>query len=564
MSTRGPKAWFMQAQTAAQIGNRTLALDIIKQGIAEHPREAGLHHAAGKMVLDTGDAAAAADWFGKAHALAPGNVNFAIDQATALATAGQHGDALAVLRTIEPKASDSALYWSTRAFAERAAGDLGGSAQSYDRALALEPQRKRALQGRATVALERGESNAVQWFDRALKLDQTDPHMWYSKAQALDVAGRSQDAREIMSTLLAKIPQWPDALKFVAQMRLAAGEKDFTSHYADAAKLAPEDPNIPVEHAAQLFGLDYFSEAADVITRARQSFAGNPRLALLDAIYSGAAGDIEKAERLYAADPTDSEERWVHEGRFAIRTGRLDRAEQVLERALQHNPRNIATWAYRGIVWRMTGDPRAEWLHEQTGLVQLLELHDAESVLPSAIELLKTLHDSSPFPLGQSLRGGTQTRGQLFQRPEPELQALAAAVLSTLEEYRAGLPPADSNHPLLRDRDAPWGFANSWSVRLAGGGDYHTAHIHPQGLLSSALYLNLPRHSGDDDESAGWLEVGRPPPDLGLDLEPLQLVEPKQGHLALFPSTLFHGTRPFSEGRRMTVAFDVQPHMDQK
>ena len=43
-------------------------------------------------------------------------------------------------------------------------------------------------------------------------------------------------------------------------------------------------------------------------------------------------------------------------------------------------------------------------------------------------------------------------------------------------------------------------------MRLWGGGDHHTAHIHPQGIISSACYLILPagRASGD-----GALEVGR-------------------------------------------------------
>jgi len=554
----------MQAQNVAQTGNVDQALATLKQGMEEHPRDAGLRHATGKMMLDSGDPAAAAEWFGKAYALAPDKVNFAIDQAIALGAAGQHLKALAVLEAIEDRASDNAVYCSTRAFSERAAGNLAASAKYYDKALALEPRRKRALQGRATVALERGEANAVEWFDRALRLDPGDPHMWYSKAQALDVDGRVDDAREIMGTLLAKIPQWPDALKFVAQLRLAAGEKDFTSHYGDAARLAPQDPNIHCEWARQLFGLDHFSEAAEVVTSARRSFPDDERLALLEAIYAGAAGEEEKATRLYAENPTDTEERWTHEGKFAIRTGRFDRAAYALERALEHNPGNIAAWAFRGILWRLTEDPRAAWLHEQTGLVQLVQLHAADEVLPPAIEVLNRLHDGSPFPLGQSLRGGTQTRGQLFQRTEPELQALGAAILSTLEDYRAGLAPADSEHPLLCQRDTPWGFANSWSVRLAGGGDYHIAHIHPEGLLSSALYINLPARTGDEDERAGWLEVGRPPPDLGLDLEPLRIVEPKEGHLALFPSTLFHGTRPFSEGRRMTVAFDVQSQRDEQ
>jgi len=35
------------------------------------------------------------------------------------------------------------------------------------------------------------------------------------------------------------------------------------------------------------------------------------------------------------------------------------------------------------------------------------------------------------------------------------------------------------------------------------------------------------------------------------------VIKPERGKLALFPSTLYHGTRNFAEGERMTVAFDV-------
>jgi predicted 2-oxoglutarate/Fe(II)-dependent dioxygenase YbiX len=42
-----------------------------------------------------------------------------------------------------------------------------------------------------------------------------------------------------------------------------------------------------------------------------------------------------------------------------------------------------------------------------------------------------------------------------------------------------------------------------------------------------------------------------------LDLPPLATFEPKPGRLVLFPSFLFHGTRPFTGGERLTVAFDL-------
>jgi hypothetical protein len=55
----------------------------------------------------------------------------------------------------------------------------------------------------------------------------------------------------------------------------------------------------------------------------------------------------------------------------------------------------------------------------------------------------------------------------------------------------------------------------------------------------------------------GWLELGRPPPDLKMDLEPIETIEPEPGYLVLFPSYLYHGTRRFPAGERMSVAFDV-------
>jgi hypothetical protein len=82
--------------------------------------------------------------------------------------------------------------------------------------------------------------------------------------------------------------------------------------------------------------------------------------------------------------------------------------------------------------------------------------------------------------------------------------------------------------------------------------------VHPQGWISSALYVHLPAPVATDPPSAGWLTLGEPQKELGIELEPLLLVEPRPGRLALFPSYSWHGTRPFSEGERLTVAFDVK------
>lgn len=558
MSSPTPQQWASRAGAVAQGGDSSGALQILAKARQAFPQEAGLWHYSGKLALQAGDPGTAADFFAKACMLAGGKVEFAIDEAIALTSAARHREALVLLARIEGAATGLASYWSARANAARGQGDAADAAAWYDRALALEPQRATALQGRAGLALERGEGDAVARFDRALQVDAGNALLWLGKAQALDVAGDVTGARTIIEQVVAQAPHYTDALFFLAQLRQAQGEDDYTSHYEDAAAKVPQDPNIPDSWARTLAGMDRNAEAADIIAAARARFPQIERFRLLEAIYAGADGDDDRAEILFADLEDMSDDRKVHEARHRIRRGEFDRAESLLAIAEEQVTHDIRAWALRGMLWRLSGDPREEWLHEQANLYGLRPLHDAETVLPPAVARLHELHDGSPLPLGQSLRGGTQTRGRLFDREEPELLRLRQAIEATLEDYRAGLPAVDQAHPLLRHRETDWRIVGSWSVRLSGGGDYHTSHIHPQGIVSSALYCELPDEVTEDDpDRHGWLELGRPPPDLRLELGPLAVIRPRAGHLALFPSTLYHGTRPFDDGRRMTVAFDV-------
>jgi len=157
------------------------------------------------------------------------------------------------------------------------------------------------------------------------------------------------------------------------------------------------------------------------------------------------------------------------------------------------------------------------------------------------------------------LRGGTQTDGPLFSRIAPEIQQLRAAVVAAVEQYVAGLPPIEPQHPLLGfRRDRPVRFAGSWSVRLRDSG-YHVSHVHPQGWISSALYVALPDADRAADPHAGWLALGAPPASLVSSPLAARFIEPKPGRLVLFPSWMWHGTVPFQAGERLTVAFDVAP-----
>ncbi|MEO0643579.1 MAG: putative 2OG-Fe(II) oxygenase [Pseudomonadota bacterium] len=459
-----------------------------------------------------------------------------------------------------------------QAVAARQSGDLDRAAQALDDLLAVAPRHPVPLRLRARVALERAEPNALARFDTALRADPGNADLHLGKAQALDVAGDTRGAQIVARQIAEQAPGFTEALTFLSSLHLASGEADFTAPFAAAVQKAPQDPNIRIAWIDALAGIERFAEAAEIAAQARAAFAHEPHFVLLEAIQAGSAGEWARAEALFAELQTQSLQRHLAEARHRLRAGEWASAQTNLDHAFSRAPREVAAWALQGLLWRLDARPeaqaRARWLHEQAGLVQFRPLLAEPDVLDRARARLEELHRAAGMPLNQSLRGGSQTRGVLFQRSEPALAALHVAIRATLEAYRADLPPADPAHPLLAQRETPWKLAGSWSVRLTGGGDHHAAHIHPAGLISSALYLTVPSEtqaSEEDAEHPGWLELGRAPADLGLTLDPLTRIRPIEGYLALFPSTLYHGTRPFTAGtidagtvtERLTVAFDV-------
>jgi hypothetical protein len=122
--------------------------------------------------------------------------------------------------------------------------------------------------------------------------------------------------------------------------------------------------------------------------------------------------------------------------------------------------------------------------------------------------------------------------------------------------FIAQLPPHDPDHPFLRFRESKVGRVDSYSIWLRAGG-FHINHVHPNAWISSCLYIDLPGSIGAEAaDPAGWLSIGQPPRELGLDLEPVARIRPEQGKLVLFPSMMWHGSVPFRSGERLTVVSD--------
>ena len=113
--------------------------------------------------------------------------------------------------------------------------------------------------------------------------------------------------------------------------------------------------------------------------------------------------------------------------------------------------------------------------------------------------------------------------------------------------------------PLRSRNTGRYDIAGIWSVMLRPNG-FHIDHVHPQGWLSSACYIDLPDAVDKEGSHEGWIKFGEPGVPTEPRLDPEYFVIPEPGRLVLFPSFMWHGTVPFSgDQTRLTIAFDVVP-----
>jgi tetratricopeptide (TPR) repeat protein len=544
-----------RALAAARAGRLEEAARLFDEAAAQHPRDAALLNSVGSFHAGQRSDATALAWFDRALALAPSHAEAALNRAIVLGRLGRARDAAADLARREASLRGHPRYWTARAAAELTADDPAAAQASYDAALRTDPASARAIQGRAQVALQRGADDAVAWHERALAAAPGDRFVVRGLAQAYEAAGRPAEALALTQALATQVPDWTEGMEAHAALRWAMGERDsFCDHYA-AAAAGGASAALFHSWAMTLAGVDQHEEAADVAREGLRRWPDAAPLAVVETMAAGAAGDLMREERLLSAHDDGGETWAIHRARHRIRRVDPAGAAALLERVVATRADDIFAWSLLDVAWRMTGDDRHAWLSGQPGLVMDAPLALPPAAMEAAIALLHRLHDRAAMPVGQSVKDGSQTRGALFARAEPAIGAIREAIADAIERYRAGLPPHDSAHPLLRHRDRPWKVTGSWSIRLNGAGR-HASHIHPAGIVSSASYFVVPP-AQQNDECAGWLELGRPPSDLRTDLPAMATIPPRPGHAVLFPSTLFHGTRPIGAGTRMTVAFDV-------
>lgn len=428
------------------------------------------------------------------------------------------------------------------------------------------------------AALARNPGDVVAWHNKGVelrRLDRLDDAI-VAIERALDGGLRAPETRTMRAHLLADLGRFDEA---VAQYQsLLADHPDLIDAHETLSRLLPQigrraeafdayHQSLARAPGSGLLWMSALGVAKDLrdseqllglVANAEMRFGSEPLLTILAAqAHSWRGEDRTALDKLAGAIAIEPHNAAAHAtiAQISVRTRDFAKAESAALTATQLAPDDQTAWALLTVIWRLTADPREHWLADYDRLVMEIDLDGID--LAGTAEALSLLHRTLEHPAEQSLRGGTQTRGTLFDRADSVITALRLKIADGVSLSLAGLP-TDATHPFLRRNSGRFAFAGSWSVRLRSRGN-HISHIHPAGWLSSAAYIHLPPEIAVNDH-AGALAFGVPEALLDLDMLPRRVVAARPGKLVLFPSYLWHATTPFeSEQPRLTVAFDAVP-----
>lgn len=471
------------------------------------------------------------------------------------------GEEEAALGLLVPAAERSRepLLWRWAGLLQRSLDEHELAMASFEKAAELAPDDAGIAHGRARVALEAGV-DAIDLFLRARALAPGDGAVALGLAAARNAVGEGALAAEELRSLLDRAPAWTAGHEQLAQLLSTLGEKQRATESVERALARfPREASLWLT----LFRLDVLREDYAAlqrnIHRAADARVPASSLAIHQAIVAAELDPQPFPDALFKVGlPEADRQLAVWRIRHLLRVGAMEDALSLIDEELSSD-RAWPVWPYASLAWRLAGDDRSNWLEGDPRLVRVSDLTGALPPLAELGDVLRSLHVAKGEYVDQSVRGGTQTDGPLLSRIDPTIRDLRRAIIGAVANYVEQLPEADAGHPLLsRRRDRRVRFSGSWSVRLRGGGR-HANHVHPQGWISSALYISLPPRDPSEDRDAGWFTLGEPQTELGINLPPWRKIEPEAGHLVLFPSWMWHGTVPFAQGERMTVAFDVRP-----
>jgi Flp pilus assembly protein TadD len=446
-------------------------------------------------------------------------------------------------------------------------GRLLEAEQSYQRAIELAPNYGVAHHnlGSLLMQMERAEE-ALAALERARALGVPEFELRFTRARALVLLSRPDEAEAEYARAVAERPRHIDAQSNLARLRFMRGDPFFSRSLEAALKGAPADLALHYALANLLFRAGHYQQAETRIRDVLKRHGPVPqfRAQLAYVLLEQARLKEAEIEALEAAtaEPRDSSAVDVLVTILLARGRPAEALPFILNKRAQEP--QVQNWiAHEALAARLMGKPRYRELFDYERLVRVYRLEppagwsSMQELNAALLQVLEARHVFATHPLEQSLRHGSQTTRNLVADPDSVIRAVLGSFETALQQYVAevGAHPA---HPFLQRNLGAARLTEGWSVQLRRDG-FHVNHVHPKGWISSAYYVSVPDEVRDTQLRSGWLQFGEPRypvPSVTADFT----VQPEAGMLVLFPSYLWHGTTAIhGETPRTTMAFDALP-----
>lgn len=556
-----PNGLFLRALVLQAFGRGAEARETFETALELTPHHAGLWNSYGNLLDDLGEGDKAVAALQKATELKPEHNDGWINLGIVATNAGRFDVAEAALARAIRAAPAVARGWAALGLLERQRGNAETAAEVYRRAIAIDAEDVRTRHNLVALLREQDRAQeALEEAENAMRQGPVPPETGTLRAHLLADLGRHEEAAAEYRNIVSQVPEQIDAHETLALLlpQLGMGPQALDT-YRPALRARPDSPALWGSALRLAFAVRDYVQLAAWGQEAEALIGPHPEVRIARAAALSRFGNQHRAIdllRQVLAEQPDHAPAHQHLAHCLVAAGDPKTAEAHALRATEIDPIDQTPWALLTVIWRLLDDPREAWLADYERLVMPVDLDAAPGFFDELAVRLTEMHTMREHPAEQSLRGGTQTRGNLFDRKDPLIQRLIAQIRSGVQQRLRDLPD-DPGHPFLSRKTGGIDFAGSWSVRLRSEG-FHINHIHQKGWMSSALYVSLPPEVGQG--AAGVLNFGIPDAALGLDLPARRMERPKVGRLVVFPSYFWHGTLPFeSEQPRLTVAFDALP-----
>lgn len=172
------------------------------------------------------------------------------------------------------------------------------------------------------------------------------------------------------------------------------------------------------------------------------------------------------------------------------------------------------------------------------------------------LKLKDNIKKSKDFRRQELLNNGLQTGGNFLSQELPFINQTKDMIESLILDYYKKF--TNSSCDLIK-RWPKKSQLYAWAISISKNGNLNL-HNHTTGWLSGSFYIAMPKKNSKNEGAIVFSirDMGYPVLDESKINDKIYNVKP--GDILMFPSSLFHGTLPFSsEERRISFAFDKRP-----